>query len=172
MWMLSTRLRRLVSSPNLVEILAPRAPRQTGGGTLEHAAENFELTRHQVAGHGGQPVGDPLRRRVRAMRRAKGVVDEHIGERRQAPGQSRVVALLPRLEAHVLEHGDAAVVQRVDRRLRRLTDHIAGHRNLHTEQLTEPVGQGNHAQRTVDMSPGTAQVGHDDGARAAPRSAR
>ena len=60
------------------------------------------------------------------MRRRKGVVDEDVPERGQTLGERRIVLLLARMKAQILQHCDATGRQRGDRSLGRLADTIGG----------------------------------------------
>ena len=78
-------------------------------GMLEHAAEVLDFRRHQQPGGRLLDVmDDALGRRVRAMRRAEGVVDVDVGERRELARERRVVLLFLGVEPQVLEQDDAA----------------------------------------------------------------
>ena len=80
-------------------------------------ASAFELLFHEEADAAplrGKSAAMPGRRGVRAVRRAEGVVDVDVGERRELPGERGVVRLLARVEAEVLEEEDAARRQRRD----------------------------------------------------------
>jgi hypothetical protein len=79
---------------------------------LEQPLEHGHLALKQQPGDGGShPFGGPHRRRVRAVRRAEGVADEGVAERRERGRQLRVVPGLPRLPACVFEHQDAPGVE-------------------------------------------------------------
>ena len=83
---------------------------------LQHPAEILDLLRHQQAGGRLLRVmDDALGRRVRAVRRAEGVVDVDVGERRELPREAAVVLLLFGVEAQVLEQHHAAGLGLLDR---------------------------------------------------------
>ena len=110
---------------------------------------------------------DPLGRRVGAMRGAEGVVDVDVAEGREPARERRIVRLLARLEAHVLEHPDVAVAQRRDHAPRAVADHVRGEPHVRAEQLAEPGGDRTEAGAVVDPPLGPAEMGDDDHARAA-----
>ena len=72
-------------------------------GLLEDAVERLELGRQQQPGRARQEVRHARRRGVGAVHGAERVVHEDVGERRQLGGERRVVLLLARVEAQVLE---------------------------------------------------------------------
>ena len=85
-------------------------------GTLEHAAEILDFLRHQQSGRRLRDVMDnPFCGGVRAVRRAEGVVDVHVGERGELAGEVGVVLLLFRMEAQVFEQHDTARTGLLDR---------------------------------------------------------
>ena len=67
-----------------------------------------DLLFHQQAGDRGQEVRDAFGRGVRAVRRAEGVVDEHVAQAGQLAGEAGVVGFLFGVKAHVLEQHDVA----------------------------------------------------------------
>ena len=80
-------------------------------GRLQALRQGVELGLHGAAGVGGQHAGEALRRGMRPVRRREGVVDVEIAERRQLLDEGRVVLLLARMEAGVLEEKHVAVLQ-------------------------------------------------------------
>ena len=89
----------------------------------EQPAEMLELVEQEQPGVRGQQMRDRLGRRVRAVRGAERVVDVEVAAVGELARVALVVLRLARVEARVLEHGDAVVGQelaqpRLDRRHR------------------------------------------------------
>ena len=77
----STLLTRLPSRSSLVDTLAPPTIAATGRFGLPSASlQRLELLLHRPPGMRGQFMGEPLRRRMRAMGGGKGVVDIDVAE--------------------------------------------------------------------------------------------
>ena len=76
---------------------------------VEQLAEHLELAAQQVAGGRGQQRRDGRDGGVRPMRGAEGVVDVDVGERGERGREGRVVLLLARVEAQVLEQQHVAL---------------------------------------------------------------
>ena len=78
------------------------------------------------------------------MHDAEAVGHERVRERGELVGERTalgvVLAGLARVEPDVLEHGDLAVLEPVDRRPRTLADRVGRERDVLAEQLTEPCG--------------------------------
>ena len=108
----------------------------------EQLAQRLELPLEQEAGVRGQELRDPDRGRVRAVRRAEGVVDEQVEVVGELPGELGIVLRLARVEARVLEDADPLVGQ----------------------QLPQPLLDGLHRERGV-LALGTAEVRADDDLR-------
>ena len=71
----------------------------------------LELGEEEQAGVGREQVRHRLGRRVRAMRRAEGVVDVEVAAVGELAGEALVILRLPRVEPRVLEDMDAVVGQ-------------------------------------------------------------
>ena len=99
------------------------------------------------------------------MRRAKGVVDENIGQRGQLLAQLGVVLRLALFKAGVLEQHDLAVLERGGLRLRVLTGDVLGHDDRLAEQLAQAVGDDLKAQLGLVLALGLAHVGAENDLR-------
>ena len=127
----------------------------------QQAAEDLELLGHEQPGDRGQVVRDALGGGVRPVRRAEGVVDVDVAQRRQLLGEPGVVAGLLRVEAEVLEQQDVAGPER-GRGLRgRGADAVVRGRDGAAEQLGEARRHGRHAQPVDHLPLGPAEVGHE-----------
>ncbi len=71
-----------------------------------------QLLADQVTRHSGQIGGHAGRGGMGAVRGAEGVVDIHIRHIRQRLGEGGIVRFLLLMEAHVLDQGDLAILQR------------------------------------------------------------
>ena len=101
----------------------------------EQAAEHLELLLQQQARVGGQQLGDADGGRVRAVRRAEGVVHVEVHARRQLARELRVVPGLARVEAGVLEHAHARVGEQLAQARRNGRDRVRGIRPLRPSQV-------------------------------------
>ena len=77
-------------------------------GCAEQTTERDELLLQQQAGVCGQQLRNALGRSVRAVRRAERVVHVEVVPARELLRERRIVLLLLRMEAHVLEQDDVA----------------------------------------------------------------
>jgi hypothetical protein len=78
-------------------------------GTVRFAEQTFEglnLAFEQPSRGGREPVCNADIRRVGAMGRSEGVVDEHVCQGRESGGDLGIILRLPRLETGVLEDHD------------------------------------------------------------------
>ena len=92
--------------------LAPPSSASRGRAGRSRIFERVRTSAFEQATRGGgQQVGDALGAGVGPVGGAEGVVDVHIGERRQLAGELGVVALLARLEADVLEQQQLTVAE-------------------------------------------------------------
>ena len=107
---------------------------------VQHVCERFELMLHAAAGIARQSAGDALDRRMSAVRRGKGVVDEEVAELRQLRDKNRIVALLAGMEAGVFQAQDVARFHGVDRRRGAFADAILHERH----RALENVGERRH----------------------------
>ena len=112
----------------------------------QQAPEDLQLARHEQAGHGGQVVRDALRGRVRPVGRAEGVVDVHLREAGELPGEHGVVAGLLGVEAQVLEQQHLAGLERRGRLLGLGADAVVHGGHGAAEQLGEALGHRPHAK--------------------------
>ena len=87
------------------------------------------------------------------------IVHVDVTERGQLLRESRVVGLLARLEANVLEHPDVAVAERLDHAVRAVTDDVRGKAHVGAEQaaqagrdLAEPRGVIDPSLRPPEVS--------------------
>ena len=109
---------------------------------LEKSADERDLAGQEQAGGGRKDVGDALRRRVRPMRGAEGVVDVLIEAGCELLREGGVVLLLLRVEPEVLQQEDLAGLEGVDLRANRVTDAVRGQLDRDAEKLGEPPGDG------------------------------
>ena len=65
--------------------------------------QEVDFLLHQEARYGWQVVGHALGRGMRAMGRAKGIVDIEIAERGKLSGKCRIVLLLFLMEAQIFQ---------------------------------------------------------------------
>ena len=107
---------------------------------IERLPQVLELLLHQEPGHRRlEQVRHALGRGVGAVRRAERVVHVHVAKPRQPLRELRIVALLLRVEAHVLEHQRLAVLERAGRRFRLLSDAVRSPRHRAAKQALEPL---------------------------------
>ena len=133
---------------------------------LEDPAEGFELLLEEQSGVCRQDMRDALRRRVRAVRGAKGVVHVDVETLRELARERRIVFLLLRVEADVLEEDDPARRQRAHRLLHFRPDRIGKERDGAPEQLAEPLRDGR--QRKLRIASGRpAEMRNETDRRAA-----
>ena len=144
--------------------LGPADDRVEGARRLaQESGEGVHLALHEQPRHGGQEVGDALRRGVRAVGRAEGVVHVEVGEARERLRERRIVGLLGGVEAQVLEQQQVAGTQLVDRHLDARAERVARHPDRPSEELAQPLGDRAQAQRVDDLALRTAEVtGEDD----------
>ena len=93
---------------------------------LERLAERLEFGLHGAAGIGRQHVAEAFGRGMRAVRGGEGVVDPDVAELGQRGDEGRVVLLLARVEAGVLQAEDVALLHGGDRRFGGLADAVVG----------------------------------------------
>ena len=140
-------------------------------GVLENAGERPDLAFEQPPGGGGEQVGDALGARVRAVGDAEGVVDVHLGERRERTGELGIVALLAGLEADVLQHQHARPSRELAIRssARTSRDHDAGgeRRLARPDQLAQARRRRAPSRAPPRRRPsGAVEVGDEHQARA------
>ena len=82
---------------------------------FERRAKRHDLLFHEQPGYRRQVLRQPLGRRVRAMRSAERVVDEHVGQASQLSGEARIVGFFFGVKAHVFQQHDLARPERTDR---------------------------------------------------------
>ena len=119
----STRAEKVLDHLELVgDLRAAQNRHERAVGRRQHAAEVLQLLFHQQPCRGfAHDVRDRFDRGVSAMRGAERVVDVQIGQRRELPGERRVVLFLFRMESQVFQQHDAAAraMRLVHDRLRR-----------------------------------------------------
>ena len=121
------------------------------GGIVADGGQLPDLALEQQARVGGKQVRHSLGGGVGPMGGAEGVVHVQIGERRQPPGQLRVVARLARLEAAVLEHQHVARARAVEPCARPPGPTTAGaSATSEPSNSTEPRRDRGHRERRVD----------------------
>ena len=118
-------------------------------GIVEQPPEHLDLPLEQPPGDRGatareHQLGQRRDARVRAVRRAEGVVHVGVGELGEAPREGGVVRLLARVEPQVLEHHDGIAGQRLGHRVRE-----PGHGPA--EELLEPLGGPTGREAGVDL---------------------
>jgi hypothetical protein len=136
---------------------------------LDGDAQRADLRAHQEAGHdraalGAHGVGRAVDAGVGPVGRAEGVVHVDVGQRGEVGPQLRVVLLLARVEAGVLQHEDVARLQRGGGGLD-LVAHDGGD-ELHrpADDLFQLPGHRGHAKLAVFGRLGPPQVrGQDEG---------
>jgi uncharacterized tellurite resistance protein B-like protein len=110
---------------------------------LEHAAEMLEFGGHQQPSRGFLHVSDdPLRRRVRPVRRSERVVHVDVREIGELLREGGVVLFLPRMKTQILQQDDSMVAGLGDRVLRGLSDAVLGEDNRPAPQLSGACGHG------------------------------
>jgi hypothetical protein len=104
----------MLEHAELVVYLRPtRNQDERARNVAQQPAEVLQLGFEQQAGVGGKEMSDSFGRRVRAMGRAKGVVDVEIAAVRQLARERVVVLRLAWIKARVLEHVNAFVKQQL-----------------------------------------------------------
>jgi len=116
----------------------------------EEAADGGEIVRH--AGGGG----------MRAVRGAKGVVYEDVGQRGELAAQLGIVLRLALFKAGVLEQHDLAILEGGGQTLRVLAHDILRHPNLCAEQLGKTVRDDLEGEFGRGPVLGLAHVGAED----------
>jgi len=101
---------------------------------------------------------------VGTVRRPEGVVDVELAQRRQLPGEFRVVFRFARVEAHVLQHHDLAIMQRLHHGLHRRTNAVVQMAHRTCDQLAQPLRQGSRSVGLIDLAVRPAEVRHQDDA--------
>ena len=119
---------------------------------IEQRGQGGHLPLEQETGHARQEVGDPLGRGVRAMGGTKGIVDVQVGHVGQRLGESRVVRLLLRVEAQVLEEQQVPGAQLVDRHLHARPERVTGHPHRAPQQGGEAISNRLEAQGVVHLA--------------------
>ena len=145
---------------------APEHDHQRPRGVVEDGGQLAHLALQQQARVGRQPVGDPLGRRVGPVRGPEGVVDVEVGELGQIIGEAGVVALLPRLEAGVLEQQHRSGAELGGRGGDLGADDGRRELDLGTEQLAEPPRHRRQRELRI-ASPRAPEMGAEDDLRAA-----
>ena len=118
-------------------------------GTVDDRLECAHLALHQPSRGAREPVGDPLRARVGAVRGAERVVHVHVGELGERRHQLRVVARLSRLVADVLEHQHLARGEPLGELSHLRSGDGRRERHRRAGQLLQAVGHRPHRQRRV-----------------------
>jgi len=142
---------------------APDDGDQGTRGLLEGLVEVGQLFLHQEACPAGlYEPGDPHVGGVAAVGVAEGVVDVHIGEACQFPGELLVVLLFPGIEPEVLQHDDVAGLHRVDGLLHLGAHDVLRQGHVLAEQAREALRHRSQAHLVDDLSLRPAEVGGDD----------
>lgn len=136
------------------------------------AHQVVQLLLQQEAGDGdGQELGDALRARVRAVGGAEGVVHVDGGRGCQLLGKLRVVRLLIRVEAHVLQQQHAALGRGGDGSGHLGADAVVHVQNRHLEQLLQALEHRRQAVLVLraTLGPSLAKRGREGERQAASR---
>ena len=130
---------------------------------VEDAAERRKLPRHEQSRHRrAQVAGDGLDRGVRAMGGGERVVDVDLGQSGQGLGERRVVLLLFRMEAQVLEHQELTRPEGMRRRLDLGPDAVRRQRHGPTEELGESRRRGRERVLGIGLALGAPEMGGED----------
>ena len=127
--------------------------------------EHGDLSLHQQAGHCRQVLCHSRRRRVGAVSRTEGVVHVEVAQRGQLLGEGRVVFRLARMEAHVLQHHDLAILHRLHRGFNRRADAVVEVADRTADQLAQPLRQWSGSIGLIDLPIWAAEVGEQNDAR-------
>ena len=100
------------------------------------------------------------------MGRPEGVVDVDVGVAGERRRELRVVLLLLRVEAEVLEQQHLAGLHALDGILRAGAERVAGDRDVLPEQLGETLRDRPQAERVLDLAVGPPEVARQDHASA------
>jgi hypothetical protein len=147
----------------LLDTLEPPMTATNGRFGLLSASPVVQLLLHQKAGRRlRHEARDPLRRGVRAVGAAEGVVDVEIGQRRQLLGEARIVLFFFGVEAQVLQQQHAARRQRRHRLLRRRAHAVLGEGHRRAQQRRQRIGHRAQAHLRDALAVGASQVGHQD----------
>ena len=140
-------------TPILSATFAPPITTTNGcSGLLEDAVERLELGCQEQSGRARQEVRHTGRRRVGAVHGAERVAHEDVGQRRQLGRERRVVLLLARVEAQVLEQAHRPLLAVEGDRL--------------AEELGQALGDGPQRQLGPHLALRPAEVRADDHLRA------
>ena len=147
-------------TPILSDTLAPPRIAANGrSGRFEQLREHLELALHQQPGVGRQELGHADRRGVGPVRRPERVVDVDVGVRGEGRREGRVVGLLLRVEAEVLEHQHLARPEALDRVLGPDPERVAGDRDVPAHQLGQDLTDRPQAQAVLDLAVRAARDG-------------
>ena len=162
--MMSTLASRFLRTLILSETLAPPMIAANGRSGFSRSLPRLgELLLHQEPGIGRAELRDPHGRGVRTVRRPERVVDVDVAVGRELLGELRVVLLLLRVEAEVLQEQDLAVAEALDRVLRAHAEGVAGHRDRLAHELAEALGHRPEPEAVADLAVRPAEVaGQDD----------
>ena len=131
---------QVVDDPDLVADLgAAEDRRERLLRRLEQLGERRDLALHEQTGVRRQELGDADSRGVGAVRRPERVVDVDVGVERERGGELRVVGLLLRVEAEVLEQQHLAGPEPLEGVLGAEPQRVAGHRHVAPQQLRQPL---------------------------------
>ena len=144
----------------------PRMAAKGRSGDFEQLREHLELALHQQPGVGRQELGHADRRGMRSVRRPECVVDVDVGIRGEGRRERRIVGLLFRVEAQVLEHQHIARPHPLDGVLGPQAERVAGDRDVAPHQLGQPLTDRAQAKAVLDLAVGPPEVaGQDDRTR-------
>ena len=130
---------------------------------MQHLVERVEFLLHEEPHRRRQQRRNAAHRRMRAMRRAKRVVDVDVAVLRQLARERGIAILLGVAEAQVLEHQALAGLQRLRCRDRIVADAVAARLHWRAEQFLQLLRRRQKPHRLHDLALGPSEVRHQDG---------
>ncbi len=111
-------------------------------GTAKRGLQRLELLLHRPSRMRGQLVGQPMRRRMRAVGGGEGVIDVDVAELGERVDMGRIVLLLALVKAGVFEQEHVAIVHFGDRVFRCLADAIRAESDGTLDDVGDRRGDG------------------------------
>jgi hypothetical protein len=145
----------------------PRIATKGRSGLAERLPQVAQLFLHQQACDGGQVVRDAFSGGVRAVRRAERIVHIDLAQPRQRTRKLRVVRLLLRVEAHILQQRDRVRRQARHARFHRRADAVVEEVDGTPQQLLQSRRHRAQAILRVALPLRTPEVRHQNHRRAA-----
>lgn len=128
-------------------------------GVGQRAAHQLKLFFDQKTAHRGQVIRDSGGGSVRPVRGAEGVVDVKLGQIGQLAGKRGIVFCLFRVEAHVFQKRDLAVLQRGGHSFGVLAHNVGAQADRPAHKLRKTPGNRRHRILRFKTALGPPQMG-------------